>query len=81
MAELVHLPALVLLCWLIQVESLYAVAAFAYYMVYLMVYLLEDVVPLGPAGYHLLMVARRAETSRVGPMQPAPEYTQIATAM
>lgn len=59
-AELVHLPALVLFRWLIQVEPLYAVAAFAYYTVYL----LEDVVPLGPAGYHLLMVARRAEASR-----------------
>jgi SAM-dependent methyltransferase len=47
-AELVDLPALVLFRWLIRVEPLYAVAAFAYYTVYL----LEDVVPLGQAGYH-----------------------------
>ena len=76
LAELVHLPALVLFRWLVQVEPLYAVAAFAYYTVYL----LEDVVPLGPAGYHLLMVARRAETSGAAPIEPAPEHTQIETA-
>jgi SAM-dependent methyltransferase len=76
-AELVHLPVLVLFRWLIWVEPLYVVAAFAYYAVYL----LEDVVPLGPAGYHLLLVARRAGTSRVAPIQPAPGHTQIDTAM
>jgi SAM-dependent methyltransferase len=76
-AELVHLPALVLFRWLLRVEPLYAGAAFAYYTVYL----LEDVVPLGQAGFHLLLVARRAETSRVAPIQPAPGHTQIDTAM
>ena len=75
-AALPFRQGLVLFRWLIQVEPLYAVAAFAYYTVYL----LEDVVPLGPAGYHVLMVARRAETSRVAPIQPAPEHTQIDTA-
>jgi hypothetical protein len=67
----------VLFRWLLQVEPLYAGAAFAYYTVYL----LEDVVPLGQAGYYLLLVARRAETSRVAPIQPAPGHTQIDTAM
>ena len=76
LAELIDLAALVLFRWLVQVEPLYAVAAFAYYTAYL----LEDVVPLGPAGYHLLMVARRAETSRAAPIEPAPEHTQIETA-
>lgn len=76
-AELVHLPMLVLFRWLIRVEPLYAAAAFAYYTVYLV----EYVVSLGPAGYHLLLVARRAKTSRVAPIQPAPGHTQIDTAM
>jgi SAM-dependent methyltransferase len=54
-AELVHLPGLLLFRWLLQIEPLYAGAAFAYYTVYV----LEDVVPARP-GWIPLAVGRQA---------------------
>lgn len=69
-AELVNLPLLVLLRWLIAWDTLYQIVAFAYYSVYLV----EDIVPLGPLGYHLFVLAIRrddgshndAHTDRLG---------------
>ena len=57
LAELVNLPLLVLLRWLIQCDTLYQIVAFAYYTVYLA----EDLVPLGPLGYHLFVLAVRRD--------------------
>ncbi len=54
-AELVNLPLLVLLRWVIQWDTLYQIVAFAYYTVYLA----EDILPLGPLGYHLFALAIR----------------------
>ena len=54
-AELVNLPLLVLLRWLLPCDTLYQIVAFAYYTVYLA----EDVFPLGPLGYHLFVLAER----------------------
>ncbi|HZC04471.1 MAG TPA: class I SAM-dependent methyltransferase [Ktedonobacterales bacterium] len=56
-AELLNLPLLVLLRWVIQWDTLYQIVAFAYYTVYLA----EDVVPLGPLGYHLFVLAVRRD--------------------
>ncbi len=67
----------VLFRWLIRVEPLYAVAAFAYYTVYL----LEDVVPARP-GRVPLAVGRQARRDVArSAVQPAPGHTQIDTAM
>lgn len=55
-AEVVHLPVLLLFRWLLPLELVYQLAAFAYYTVYLA----EDVVQLGPLGYHLMVVATRS---------------------
>lgn len=55
LAELVHLPVLLLFRWLIPWEGAYRVTAFAYYTAYLA----EDALPLGAAGYHVMVVARR----------------------
>jgi SAM-dependent methyltransferase len=57
-AELVNLPLLVLLRWVIQWDTLYQIAAFAYYAAYLA----EDILPLGPLGYHLFALAIRRDT-------------------
>lgn len=57
-AELVNLPLLVLLRWVIQWDTLYQIVAFAYYAVYLA----EDILPLGPLGYHLFVLAIRRDT-------------------
>lgn len=63
-AELVNLPLLILLRWLIPCDTLYQIAAFAYYTVYLA----EDVVPFGPLGYHLFVLAiRRGDASERRP--------------
>lgn len=56
-AELVNLPLLVLLRWVIPWDTLYQIVAFAYYTVYLA----EDVFPLGPLGYHLFVLAVRRD--------------------
>jgi SAM-dependent methyltransferase len=58
-AELVNLPLLVLLRWVIQWDTLYQIVAFAYYAVYLA----EDIIPLGPLGYHLFVLAIRRDDS------------------
>ena len=57
LAELVHLLILLLFRWLMPWERLYAAAAFAYYICYLA----EDLLPLGPLGYHLMIAATRRE--------------------
>lgn len=54
-AELVNLPLLILFRWVLLLDWLYQFAAYLYYAVYLV----EDVVPLGPLGYHMMVVARR----------------------
>lgn len=54
-AELANLPLLVLFRWLLPLEPLYQLAAFAYYTVYLA----EDRLPVGPLGYHVMVVATR----------------------
>lgn len=59
LAELVNLPLLLLFRWLLPLDALYQVAAFAYYTIYL----IEDLLPLGPFAYHLQIVATR-RTSR-----------------
>lgn len=55
LAELVHLPLLVLFRWLLPCERLFSATAFAYYTCYLV----EDLLPLGPLGYHVMLVATR----------------------
>ncbi|MGH2516061.1 MAG: class I SAM-dependent methyltransferase [Ktedonobacterales bacterium] len=55
LAELLNLPLLALFRWLLPLEPLYAGAAFLYYTAYLA----EDVLPLGPLGYHVMVVATR----------------------
>lgn len=55
LAEVVNLVLQVLFRWLVQWERAYQIAAFAYYTVYLV----EDMLPLGPFGYHLLLAARK----------------------
>lgn len=57
LAELVNLPLLVLCRYLLRWEWLYQIAQYAYFTVYL----LEDVVPLGPLGYHMMVVATRMD--------------------
>ncbi len=60
LAELINLPLLVAFRWLAPWERAYQVTAFAYYSAYLA----EDVLPLGPCGYHLMVVAvRRGQPS------------------
>lgn len=59
LAELVNLPLLLLFRWLLPLDALYQIAAFAYYTVYLV----EDMLPLGPLGYHLQVVATRRPSS------------------
>jgi SAM-dependent methyltransferase len=55
LAEPLNLLPLILFRWLIPAESAYQATAFAYYTAYLA----EDVVHLGPLGYHLMVVATR----------------------
>lgn len=54
-AELVNLPLLLLFRWLLPLEPMYQLLAFAYYTMYLV----EDLLPLGPLGYHMMVVATR----------------------
>lgn len=55
LAELANLPLLLLFRWLLPLDALYQIAAFAYYTIYL----IEDILPLGPLAYHLQIVATR----------------------
>jgi SAM-dependent methyltransferase len=55
LAELVNLPLLLIFRWLLHAEPLYQAAAYLYYTLYLA----EDLLRLGPFGYHLMVVATR----------------------
>jgi SAM-dependent methyltransferase len=57
LAELVNLPLLVLCRYLLGWEWLYQLLQYLYFTVYL----LEDVAPLGPLGYHMMVVATRID--------------------
>jgi SAM-dependent methyltransferase len=63
-AELVHLPILVAFRWIAPLEWVYQRVAFVYYTAYLA----EDMLPLGPLGYHLMVVATRRPSGE--PIQP-----------
>lgn len=54
-AELVNLPLLVLCRYILGWEWLYQVLQYVYFLVYL----LEDLLPLGRVGYHLFVVATK----------------------
>ena len=54
-AELVNLPLLVLCRYTLAWEWLYQLLQYVYFLVYL----LEDLLPLGRAGYHLMVVATK----------------------
>lgn len=76
LAELVNLPLLVAFRWLLPLEPLYAVLAYSYYAAYL----LEDLLPLGTYGYHLMIVATRVdETCKASGMRVASERTAPRT--
>ena len=62
LAELVHLPLLLIFRWLLACEWLYSATAFAYYTCYLV----EDLLALGPLGYHVMLVATRMESADRG---------------
>lgn len=73
LAEVLHLPALFLFRWLTRFEALYGLAAFLYYTGYLA----EDILPLGPLGYHLMV--RAARTGNTMPVAP-PASASVAGA-
>jgi SAM-dependent methyltransferase len=54
-AELINVPLLVFCRYLFSWEALYQVLQYVYFLVYL----LEDLVPSGRPGYHLMIVARK----------------------
>ncbi len=56
-AELVNLPLLLLCRYILTWEWSYQVLQYCYFLVYL----LEDLLPLGPIGYHLMLVAVKSE--------------------
>lgn len=56
-AELVNLPLLFVCRYVLSWDHLYQLLQYVYFLVYL----LEDVVSPGPAGYHLLLVATKQE--------------------
>ncbi len=64
-AELVNLPLLIFCRYIFTWEWLYQILQYVYFLVYL----LEDVVPLGRAGYHLMVVATKQEH----PVSSSPE--------
>jgi SAM-dependent methyltransferase len=59
LAELVNVPLLVFCRSLLGWEWLYQILQYIYFTVYL----LEDVAPLGPLGYHMMVVATRVHDS------------------
>jgi hypothetical protein len=61
-AELVNFPLLVFCRYLFSWEGLYQILQYVYFLVYL----LEDLIPLGYGGYHLMIVAKK----QVEPPQP-----------
>lgn len=58
-AELIHLIILVVCRGILQWEQSYKVARFAYFAAYLV----EDMIPTGPAAYHLMIMARARRSS------------------
>lgn len=54
-AELVNLPLLIACRFFLKWEWLYQVLQYVYFLVYL----IEDLFPFGPFGYHLMFVATR----------------------
>ncbi len=54
-AELVNIPLLIVCRYLLMWEWLYQILQYVYFLVYL----LEDLIPVGPIGYHLMLVATR----------------------
>jgi SAM-dependent methyltransferase len=54
-AELINLPLLVFCRYLFSWEGLYQVLQYVYFLVYL----LEDLAPLGCLGYHLMVVGKK----------------------
>ena len=56
-AELINLPLLLLCRYILGWEWAYQILQYGYFLVYL----LEDLLPLGPAGYHLMLVATKSE--------------------
>lgn len=54
-AELINLPLLILCRYLLTWEWLYQMLQYVYFLVYL----IEDRLPSGPAGYHLMLVASK----------------------
>jgi SAM-dependent methyltransferase len=60
-AELVNLPLLFVCRYVFAWEWLYQILQYGYFLVYL----LEDLLPLGPAGYHLMIVATKAGNGSV----------------
>ena len=55
LAELVNLLLLVFCRFALSWQWLYQMLQYAYFLAYL----LEDLLPLGPAGYHLMLVATK----------------------
>ncbi len=58
-AELINLPLLVFCRYLFSWEGLYQILQYVYFLVYL----LEDLIPFGQRGYHLMLVAKKREGS------------------
>ena len=56
-AEFINLPLLLLCRYILIWEWAYQILQYGYFLVYL----LEDLLPLGPAGYHLMLVATKRE--------------------
>lgn len=56
-AELVNLPLLVFCRYFFSWECLYQILQYVYFLVYLV----EDLVPSGRIGYHLMIVAKKQE--------------------
>jgi len=54
-AELVNLPLLLVCRYFLTWELLYQILQYVYFLVYL----IEDLFPFGPFGYHLMLVATR----------------------
>ena len=54
-AELVNMPLLIVCRYLLMWEWMYQILQYVYFLVYL----LEDLIPFGPIGYHLMLVATR----------------------
>lgn len=55
LAEFVNLPLLIVCRFFLKWEWLYQVLQYVYFLVYL----IEDLFPFGPFGYHLMLVATR----------------------